>query len=245
MLEALSVTADAGVTELACELGTSKATVNRLLTTLLRAGFVEQDAESRRYNLSLKIAVLAESVRSRTGVVELARDHLKRFAERVGETVNLGVMLDGALVYADTIPSRHILGIETRSGSSLPAYCTGAGKVLLAHLPEEQLTEYLSALVPVQHTTTTLTTETAIREELERVSRAGFALDRGELLEEAWCAAAPIFGRDRLVLASVSVSAPRSHFAAKRDELVTEVVGVAAEIGRRAYELGTTAPRSV
>jgi DNA-binding IclR family transcriptional regulator len=240
MVEALSGVSDAGVTELARELGISKATVSRLLATLMSAGFVEQDSESRRYNLSLKIAVLAESVRSRTGVVELARVYLRGLADRVGETVNLGVLLDGALVYADTIPSRHVLGIETRPGSALPAYCTGAGKVLLAHLSPVQLSEYLGALVPVQHTRATLTSTAAIRDELDRVRRAGHALDRGELLEEAWCAAAPISGRDRVVLAAVSVSAPRSHFAAKHDELIAEVTSVAADVSRRAHELGVT-----
>jgi DNA-binding IclR family transcriptional regulator len=233
MLEVLAGTPDAGVSELARELQISKASVDRLLTTLGSAGFVEQDPHTRRYSLSLKIAVLGEAVRSRNGIVELARPRLRELSEQVNEGVNLGVFMDGALVYADIIPSTRIFRIEARPGTALPAYCTGAGKTLLAFMAPEDLDAYLAALVPTQHTPTTLTTTASIREELAQIRRSGYAVDRGEMLEEAWCVAAPVLGRNGLALAAVSITAPRSQFEAKKDELIAAVTSAAREIGDR------------
>lgn len=230
MLEALAVATDAGVSELARDLAISKASVDRLLTTFASAGFVERDPVSRRYRLSLKIAMLAESVRSRTGIVELARPHLRALSEQVREGVNLGVLVDGALVYAEVIPSAHVFRIEARPGMALPAYCTAAGKALLALLPADQLDAYLAELEPLQHTPTTLTSAARIRAALDEVRRAGYAIDHGEMLEEAYCVAAPVLDRDRRGLAAVSVTVLRSQFEAKRDELITAVTATARDI---------------
>ncbi|MGH2859342.1 MAG: IclR family transcriptional regulator [Solirubrobacteraceae bacterium] len=230
LLEILAHEPDAGVTELAQRLQVAKASVDRLLTTLAAAGFVERDAHTRRYRLTLKIAVLADGVRSRTGIVQLARPHLHALSERVQEAANLGVFLDGALVYADTIPSASLFRIEARPGTTLPAYCTAAGKALLAFMSPEQLDNYLDGLDPVRHTRSTLTTTAKIRTELKAIRRAGYAIDRGELLDEAWCVAAPVLGERRLALAAVSATAPRSHFEAKRDDLISAVIATARDI---------------
>lgn len=242
MLEFLAATADAGVTELARQLGISKASVDRLLKTLSAAGYVERDPQTRRYRLSLKIAMLAESVRSRSGIVELARPRLRALSQQVHEGVNLGVFLDGALVYADIIPSTHVFRFEARPGTALPAYCTGAGKALLAFLPREELDTYLAGLTPVRHTPTTLTTIPRIRAELQEIRRAGYAFDRGEMLEEGWCVAAPILDREGVGLAAISVTAPRSQFEAKRDKLVVAVVAAAQEISDHPALAATVRP---
>lgn len=241
MLETLATVPDAGVSELARELHISKASVDRLLSTLITAGFVERDPSTRRYRLSLKIAVLAENVRSRTGIVELARATLERLSDKIHETVNLGVVLDGALVYADTIPSGHIFRIEVRPGTALPAYCTAGGKVLLAYATPERRDEYLADLVPIQHTPATLTTTAAIRAELEEIRSCGYGLDRGEMLEDARCVAAPVLGSAGAPLAAVSVTAPKSHFDAKGDELIAAVIAAASDISAEATALGITA----
>lgn len=238
MLELLARTPEAGVTELARSLAISKASVDRLLTTLVGAGFVEQNADTRRYRLSFKIAVLAEGVRSRMGIVEIARPYLRRLAERVHEGVNLGLFLDGALVYADTIPSTQPFRIEPRPGIALEPYATGAGKALLAFMAPDAREAYLAGLSPVAHTSTTLTSVPAIRAELERIRHDGHAFDRGERIEEAWCVAAPVLGRDGVAVAAVSVTATRSHFEAKREALVTAVRATAAEIGVRVAAAG-------
>jgi len=230
VLELLAEAPKLGVSDVARRLELSKASASRLLSTLRSFGFVEQDADSRRYRLTLKIAVLAEHVRSHLNIVDVARPHLTELANDLHEGANLGVLLNGALVYADTIPSGHIFRIEVRPGTAVPAYCTGAGKVLLAHLGSDELDPYLEHVRFERHTSTTITDAAALRAELERVRQKGYAIDRGELAEESWCAAAPVRGRAYTVVAAVSVTAPKSRFREKRDAIVEHVVATAQAI---------------
>ncbi len=230
LLEELAAVPEAGVSELARQLEVSKSTVDRLLRTLAGRGFVEQNPENRRYRLSFKIAVLAEGVRSRTGIVEVARPFLKELDDRLQEGANLGVFLEGSLVYADSITSGQMFRIAARPGTKLPAYCTGAGKVLLAFLPSAELDRYLEELSPERHTANTLTTVPAITAELKQIRRDGFALDRGELLEEAFCAAAPILDASGTATAAISVTATQSRFESKREEIVAAVCAAASQI---------------
>ena len=58
---------EAGVTELASELGLTKATVHRLLNTMERFDLIERNVESERYRLGLKLHQLgSRAVESRT-----------------------------------------------------------------------------------------------------------------------------------------------------------------------------------
>lgn len=244
LVELLARTTDAGVTDLARQLGISKASVDRLLTTLVSAGFVEQDPQSRRYRLSLKIVLIAEAVRGRIGIVDVARPRLLALSDEVQEAVNLGVLVDGALVFAEMIPSTHVFRFEPRPGTALPAYCTSAGKTLLAFVTAAKLDRYLATVVPARHTSATLTTVARIRAELEEIRRVGYALDRGELIEEAWCVAAPVLGGDGLAVAAVSVTMPRSHFELKRESVIAAVTVAARDIGDRVALVGVSAPTS-
>jgi len=240
LIEVLARSPHVGVSELARALDLSKASIDRLLTTLTRAGFAEQDPHTRRYRLTVKIVALADGVRSRIGVVEVARPHLAALADQVREGVNLGILREDALVYLETIPSTHTFKIEARPGVTLPAYCTGAGKALLAFSRPPAIEAYLARLAPVAHTPNTLTSTALLRDELTAIQREGFAEDRGELLEEAWCVAAPVLDADGFAVAAVSITAPRSRYAAKRAELASAVTATTRHISAGIAAAGVT-----
>ena len=230
------------MSSLARTLGVSTGTVDRLLNTLAAVGYVEQSPMTRRYRLTLKLAALGERVRARLGVIEVAHPHLVALAAELREGVNLGVLVDGALIYADSIPTDHLFRIEARPGTSLPAYCTAAGKVLLAHQPPDALEAILDEITFEQHTDATLADAAALRAELARVRRDGHALDRGELLAEAWCAAAPVFADDGTVACAISATSVQSRFARKHDEIVADVMASARDI---TADLAASAPHVV
>ncbi len=241
LLEELAAVPEAGVSALARQLEVSKSTVDRLLRTLAGRGFVEQNPDNRRYRLTFKIAVLAEGVRSRTGIVEIARPFLKELDDRLQEGANLGVLVEGSLVYADSINSPQMFRIAARPGTTLPAYCTGGGKALLAFLPPAELDRYLEGLVLERHTANTLTTVPALKAALEEIRGKGFSLDRGELLEEAFCAAAPVLDAKGAGIAAISVTATQSRFEPKRERIIEAVRTAAAQMS----ELLATQPPSL
>lgn len=61
-------------------------------------------------------------------------------------------------------------------------YCSAPGKLLLSTLSEEQLSEYLSGLKFIKYTSTTITSEKELRENLELIRRVGYSVHNEEWL---------------------------------------------------------------
>ena len=115
ILETLAAADELGLgpSAIAAAVALDKATVTRLLRTLIETGYATQDPESRRYRLTGKILRLAHGVARSLDLQRVARPHLKALRDRLGETVHLGVMEDLAVYYVDKLerrqqhPARH------------------------------------------------------------------------------------------------------------------------------------------
>lgn len=94
----------------------------------------------------------------------------------------------------------------TRVGMQLEAYCSGIGKMLLAHLPEEQQRAYLAGGPFPALTAKTITQPAALAQELERIRAQGFALDDYEVADDLFCVAVPIRQEGGRVLAAISIT---------------------------------------
>lgn len=195
---------------LSAELGLHISTVHRLLNTLARRGFVEQEPYQGRYRLGLKLFEIGNRALYSLDIRAIARPYLRQLVEEFNETANLAV-LDGAeVVYIDQVESKNMIKMLARPGTRGPAYCTGAGKVLLAALAPSQLERVLTNTPLKRYTAATITDVEQLKQELERIREQGFALDRGELEEGVRCVAAPIKNHEQRVVAALSVSGPSS-----------------------------------
>ncbi|MBF8171019.1 IclR family transcriptional regulator [Streptomyces olivaceus] len=230
LIEALGRQPSGGVSDLARELGLSKPAVDRLLSTLMSSGYVERDTDSPRYRLTMKLVAIANSVKDRTGLIEVARPRLAELAEAFHETVNLGTLHQGSIVYALTVPSQRLFRIEPVPGSEVPAYATALGKAVLAHSPDDVRDRYLSEFRPIPFTRFTTASAADLRQRLERARRDGYALDDGELVEEVCCAAAPVLDTDGHAVAAVSVTTIRSTFSKSGDQITRAVIETARAI---------------
>ncbi|WP_345498195.1 IclR family transcriptional regulator [Nocardia callitridis] len=232
LIEALGRVESCGISELARELGLSKPAVDRLVSTLMTGGYVEHVAENRKYRLTMKLVAVANSIRDRTGLIDLARPSLLELADQFHETVNLGTLYQGAIVYADSIPSRQMFRIEPVPGSEHPAYTTAMGKAVLAFLPADQLDRYLREFRPVPYTRFTATSAAELRDRISRAREAGYALDDGELVEEVCCVAAPILDASGHAIAAISITTIRSRFSRSREQLTKAVVDAAHTVSQ-------------
>jgi DNA-binding IclR family transcriptional regulator len=207
---------EVGIAELSKRVGLHVSTAHRLLTTLIRQGYCRQNPETGRYALGAKLFHLGEACLSQFDLRTLARPFLERLCRETGETANL-VVLDGQeALYLDKAESPQNLRIFSRIGHRAPLYCTAVGKVLLAHRSAPSLKSLLGSgpLKPLtRHTHTSLV---ALRRELERVRVQGYALDREECEEGAFCVAVPVRNAQGQVDAALSVSGPTVRLGEKR-----------------------------
>ena len=230
LIEALGRTDASGISELARELELSKPAIDRLLSTLMSGGYVEHVAESRKYRLTMKLVAVANSIKDRTGLIDLARPKLLELAEMFHETVNLGTLHQGSIVYADSIASRQMFRIEPMPGSEHPAYSTAMGKVVLAFSPVEELERYLRDFRPVPYTRFTASTAGELRERIDKARIDGYAVDDGELVEEVCCVAAPVLDARGMAVAAISITTIRSTFTRSREQITKAVVEAARQV---------------
>ena len=54
------------------------------------------------------------------------------------ETINLGILADGQIVYIDMIEANRALRMQARIGDRHPLHSTSLGKAMLAFLPEAE-----------------------------------------------------------------------------------------------------------
>lgn len=134
------------VSTAADELDVARSTAHRLLAMLKYRGFVVQDAE-RRYHPGPAFRDLGSGVPA-VALPGLARPHMQRLSEQVGETVNL-MTRDGTSVrFVESIEGTEVLRVGSRVGVRLPAHLTSGGKVLLAELSRAEI-DQLYAAVPM------------------------------------------------------------------------------------------------
>lgn len=106
------------VGEIAERLGTHKSTVSRTLATLEEAGYVERDAQDRRYRLGWAVVSLAGPLLARLDVRHVALPELKKLTEATLESSALVVPDRGAAVIVELVPSplpvKHVSDLGTR-----------------------------------------------------------------------------------------------------------------------------------
>jgi IclR family transcriptional regulator, pca regulon regulatory protein len=227
-----------GIADIADELGMSRSTTHRYVTTLLALGYLEQ-GRSRKYRLGLRVTDLGMSALNSTGLREHVHPFLEELRERTGYTIGLAV-LDGAeVLYVDRARSWRRAERETdlglHPGSRMPAYCTAMGKVMLANLPDVVQRDLIAQLKLERHSPSTITSKQALRAELELIREDGYAINDQELRPGLQAIAVPVRDESREVVAAVGIAAsPEAISVAElTDALGPHLISTAARISSR------------
>ena len=91
-------------------------------------------------------------------------------------------------------------------GPRLPGYCSASGRTILAHMEPEEVSEYLYRTELLYHTPYTITDPDQLLREIEQTRKRGYGIDREELIPGIAALAVPIYERDGLISATVSLS---------------------------------------
>ncbi|PRY94596.1 IclR family transcriptional regulator [Hasllibacter halocynthiae] len=183
-----------------------KATLYRLVQTLAGQGMLILDPETGRYAMGRRLVRLAHVAWSQASLAPVARPHVERLAHETGRTVHLAELEGGHVLYLDKHAPEAAPDTYSAAGRIGPAYCTGVGKAMLAHLPEDALAEALAEQSFKRHTPATLTDEAALRADLAAIRRRGHAFDAEEHEPGVVCVAMPVLSGGGHVLGALSVT---------------------------------------
>jgi len=234
VLELLARRGEAGVTELASDIGVHKSTVSRLLAALEDRELVEQAFERGKYRLGFGILRLANAVSGRLDVTRQGREVCERLALEVGETVNIAVLRSEYAVNVDQARGPSAVSTHNWVGELTPLHATSSGKVLLAFMSADARRDLLAVAGLRRFTEHTITSVERLEAQLQDVSRNGYVVSLGELEQGLNAVAAPI--RDHLggVIAALSVSGPAYRLTVERvQEIAPMVVSAADDVSRR------------
>jgi DNA-binding IclR family transcriptional regulator len=224
-----------GVSQLADHLDLSRPTVHGLLQTLQAHGFVEQDAESGKYQLGAGLLHLGNSYLDLNELRSRSLVHAERLAERTVAAVRVGVLHGGSVVVV-----HHVFRPDTgfgvlEVGSQLPAHASALGKAMLAFAAAEVIDDLTAE--PLPRLTRSTLTAAALRTQLAEVRERGVARERDEAVLGESCLAAPISDHTGRAVGAIGVVGETAELLPRTPPrgLVTAVTEAARAISR---ELG-------
>lgn len=198
----------------------SKSSTYNHLQTLLRRQYVEKRHE--QYYPGLNCLTLGGAARGNNRLYGQARPVVDTVADETGELAILTTESDGTSIYLYRSEGKNALSTDSYVGCRLPLHCSGAGKVMLAHMDESERDAVIQRSGLTEWTPNTITERSELAAELERIRDQRFALDDEERLVGMRGVATPIQHREtEEMLGTLGVSGPTSRVQGKwfREEL--------------------------
>ncbi|WP_172332072.1 IclR family transcriptional regulator C-terminal domain-containing protein [Mangrovicoccus sp. HB161399] len=233
VLETLAERGPSGLADIAQVAMTSKSTAHRLLQTMVDLGYVDQEADTERYGLTLKLFGLgARTLKGQEALMTVADRGMGRLSRAFGESVNLGVMdsRDQRVAYIHTYDSAYALSMQAPLGMRNPLYCTSLGKALLAWRDPVEIEDRLARMEFAPRAPRTITDAATLRAQLPLIRAQGYAEEIEEAEAGVRCMAAPILDHRGRSVAAVSLAFPLFRFdEARKPDYVSMLLDITRE----------------
>ena len=209
--------------EICTKIDLPKTTTFRILQSLVDCGYVINTADSR-FQLSLKILRLADSVRIDLDMVRLARPVLEELAAKTGETIALSYLDGDERLIVDIVECTHPLKLVLKRGERNDRYSAATGTVFLSYDPQE-LKSYLKRHPDRAE---------AIRQAVEKTRKDSYAVTTDARVKGSAGVAAPVFDNHDRCTYSIGVYGPSSRIIPNLESIVKDLVPLAYKVSRLA-----------
>lgn len=218
-----------GITDLSKRLKIHKSTIHRILVTLEDENIIIKNKTTQKYTLGMKLFELGNIAKEQIEIRKYAFTIMEDLAKKTGESIDLNILIDDMRVSVEKIDSHHDLRRIIQLGKSLPLYCGGSGKVILAFLPDKEIDRIinnskLSALGP-----NTITDPVILKKHLKEIRKKGYALSFEERVLGSSSIAAPVLDYQGYAIASISISAPITRLTKEKLSLYKCLIKESAE----------------
>ena len=229
LLERLATSGEAiGISDLAREFLSSKATVYRHLRTLVRHGFVRQESATMRYAAGIKLFILGERLRERFGVLAVAHDEMVHLRNETGQPATLSALVENQVVVLEVLQGRAIVNFGTQPGTVLDLHASAHGNVALAFGPKD-LMEYCLGRPLKAWTPQTICSPSALQRAIAQVRGRGWATAPNRVLQGVNGLAAPIFNHTGDYAGAVAIAGSIQYIPASPPQEQIKAVTQAAE----------------
>ncbi len=192
------------ISELASAIGMTQPRIYRHLRTLVEQGYVTQDPSTEKYQLTLKLFHLGQSIAEQLDFLAEARRLMPTLMNRVKQTVTVGQVDDNGVRIMDILRYRSGIEISTPPGTLLGFHSSAQGKISLAFGPE-WIWKKVKKQSLKQLTPKTITDIDHLKKEVEDVKIRGWAEAPEQALIGVNAIAAPIFDRSGNLAGTLSI----------------------------------------
>lgn len=168
------------LTELAQGLGAPMSSCLALVRTMVARGYLYEVRRRGGYYPTARLQALSTQIQSGDPWLEQVRPHLAALRDAANETVMLGKIQDGAVVFLDVVESTQPVHYAARPGVRRPLHTSAVAKAILARMGPAERDNALAEADYTRYTERTLVTRDALRTELEQVAAQGWAANVGE-----------------------------------------------------------------
>jgi len=211
IIEAMTDNTESGVTELSKATGLNKATVYRMLDTLVNLGYVCRNRQTEKYSLTLKFLKISSKQLANYDIHKRMRPILEQIADKSGETVHLVERQGREVVYIDKCESTtNSVRMVSRIGMTLDVFTTAVGKAMLATVCDKDIISLWNECSHLKKTEFTITDINEYLKEIATVRKIGYAVDDEENELGVRCVAVAVPDAYGEYKYAVSVSAPKS-----------------------------------
>lgn len=211
ILEYVAERHDVRIGQVCEELNLPRPTAHRLLSQLVRRGYLSHDQVSHLYQAGPSLVAIGASA-AYGSVVYHAESVLAKLREATGETANVGLLRGDRIVYAGTLDGSLLPRMSVVVGEEVPPHAAAIGKAVLAHIKEPDRTRLLGREPYRRFTHRTKWSRRQVEAELKLTAGRGYAVDNEEVTADAVCIGSVILGQRGEPVGALSLSATVARF---------------------------------
>ena len=223
--------------EISEKMGYHKSTTSRLLHVLSRKGFLQQNPETKKFQLGPSAMNLGMAIRKslETNLVHIAKPYMDDLRDALQETIALEVFSGTNTVLAYLAEGPHRINLAGNIGDILAVHAAAGAKAILAFSPPEVRRRIFNGTLP-RLTPNTITSHALLTEQFQDIRQHGISFDNEEHDIGTRAVGAPIFDNEGKPVAAVVVCGPPQRITLDSDSQVAlRLREATAKISNRLY----------
>ena len=230
-----------GTVEISKKLGFHKATVSRILLTLIKYGFLQQNPQTKKFLLGPSITSLGWAINHflNTNLVHIAKPYIDELRNNLNETIVLEVLAGTSTVMAYIAEGPQRVRIAGTIGDRIPIHAAAGAKAILAFSPPEVRDSFIINGAMPRFTSNTITNPEMFQRQLHITRQQGYSFDNEEIDIGINAVGAPIFNYEEKPVAAVVVAGPSPRVTWDSDfPIVARLKDTAAKISAQLHYNG-------
>ncbi len=216
---------------LSMESGIPQSSTFRMLKFMVDHDYLR--VQNGLYTLGAGFVRLGNVAFQQNPLTKIAHPILEELARQTQETVHLAKLQGDQIIYIDKVDGSRPIRMGSLIGKMNPLYCTGVGKAIFAFLGDSAIDSLLPGMEYKKFTKNTITSESEMREELQKIRERGYAVDDCEHEAGVYCLAAPILDRNGRSIAGISISGAEIYMRDQSKHLADLVVLASQNISEK------------